>query len=215
MMNKTSFPLDKIKDKNVAVIGIGGVGGAALIALARLGIKNLIVMDGDVVEDVNISRQLLADYATCGMLKVDAAEVCLEKINPEINLTKIPEMFDRNTKDLLFKHKIDFLIDAVDDLKNKKLLLRECCTMSIPFISSMGAAYKKDVTLVNVTTLKKTKGDPVARILRRDLKDFDFPVVASCEEPNIEMAYMPVVTTFGLLLSDFCVKYLMKAEEDK
>ena len=200
--------LDKLAKSTVAVIGVGGVGGLAAIALARSGIGKIIICDFDVVEESNINRQIVANTKTIGMKKTDVLEQMIKDINPDCEVIKLTKKVDQD----LFDQKIDFLIDCIDDLPSKVSLIKECITRNINFISSMGAAKKVDPSKVSVTKLSKTAYDPVAKVLRSKLKGYDFPCVSSTEVPICEDlgSYMMVVNTFSLLLSDYCIKQLLK-----
>lgn len=199
----------KLQSKSIAVIGLGGVGGTACIALARSGIENFVICDFDTIEESNINRQIVANSKNIGRFKTDEIEKMLININPNINITKITNKFDVS----LFNEKIDFVIDAIDDIEAKKELISECINRKIKFISSMGAAKKMDPTKVEIIKLSKTTYDPIAKILRNYFKNKDFYVVSSSEELK-DIAdlgsYMPVVSTFSLYLTDYAIKQLIK-----
>ena len=202
--------LAKLSKATVCIVGLGGVGGEAAICLARCGVGNLIICDFDVVEDTNINRQVVANTKTIGLYKTDCLESMILDINPKCNVTKLTKRVDLD----LFDLKFDFLIDAIDDIDSKTKVIKECVTRRIPLISSMGAAKKIDPTKVVVTKLSKTTYDPVAKVLRSRLRGYNFPCVSSTEEPVCSTlgSYMVVVNTFSLLLSDYCIKYILKKE---
>ena len=199
--------LAKLNKASVAVIGLGGVGGMCALALARSGIGKLIICDFDKVEESNINRQQVANTKTIGLFKTDCLEQMIKDINPDCEIIKFTKKVDSE----LFSQKIDFLIDAIDDLPSKVNLIRECLNRKIDFISSMGAAKKVDPTKVEITKLSKTTYDPVAKVLRKQLKGYDFPCVSSTEVAIGDGlgSYMMVVNTFSLLLSDYCVKHIL------
>ena len=203
--------LEKIASSSVCVVGLGGVGGEATLALARSGVGMLIICDYDTVEETNINRQVVANTKTIGMYKTDVLEQMIKDINPDCNVIKLTKKVD---EDILQNH-FDFLIDAIDDLPSKIDLIKKCLDKNIKFISSMGAAKKVDPSKVTITKLSKTVYDPVAKVIRSKLKGYDFPVVSSTEEPLCESlgSYMMVVNTFSLLLSDYCIKYLLSKGE--
>lgn len=202
--------LDKLAASTVAVIGIGGVGGEAAICLARSGVGNIIICDYDLVEESNINRQIVASTKTIGLNKTDCLEKMIKDINPSCNVYKLTKKVDKD----LFNLKIDFLIDCIDDINSKIDLISGCIDKKVPFISSMGAAKKVDPSKVCVTKLSKTAYDPVAKVMRNRFKNKDFYVVSSTEEPKCSGlgSYMPVVATFSLLLSDYCIKYIINKE---
>ena len=203
--------LEKLSSSSVCVVGLGGVGGDASLALARCGVGNLIICDFDTVEETNINRQVVANTKTIGMYKTDCLEKMIKDINPDCSVIKLTKKVDED----IFNLQFDFLIDAIDDLPSKINLIRKCLDKNIKFISSMGAAKKINPSKVSVTKLSKTAYDPVAKVIRSKLKGYDFPVVSSTEEPVCESlgSYMMVVNTFSLLLSDYCIKYLLNKGE--
>ncbi len=192
--------LEKLKKSTVAVVGIGGVGGISAIALARSGIGNIIIQDFDIVEESNINRQIVANYNTIGMSKVDVLEKQIKDINPKCNIIKLNSFFDKDNLSL-FSYNIDYVIDAIDSFDSKCLLIEYCINNNINLISSMGAAKKLDLTKVSITKLNKTSYDQLAKKLRTHFKNKNFDVVSSSEEAKCNElgSYMPVVSTFGLL----------------
>ena len=172
--------LKKLNNATVAVIGIGGVGGICVEALARCGVGNIIVQDHDIVEESNINRQIVANYTTIGKYKVDVIENIIKNINPNCNVIKLNSFFDENNNDL-FNYKIDYVVDAIDSFDSKCLLISECINRNINFISSMGAAKKLDPKLVNVIKINKTNTDPLAKKVRLRFKGYNFDVVSSSE----------------------------------
>ena len=203
--------LEKLAKSTVCVVGLGGVGGDACLALARCGVGNLIICDFDTVEETNINRQVVANTKTIGLYKTDVLEQMIKDINPNCNVIKLTKKVDEEILDLQF----DFLIDAIDDLPSKIDLIKKCLDKNIKLISSMGAAKKIDPSKVSITKLSKTAYDPVAKVLRNKLKGYDFPVVSSIETPICESlgSYMMVVNTFSLQLADYCIKYLLNKGE--
>ena len=203
----------KLNRAQVAVIGLGGVGSVAALALARSGIGALIIQDHDVVQESNINRQLIANYETLGRPKVDVMEEEILKVNPDCRVTKLFERFSTESK--LFEHDFQYLIDAIDSVEDKFLLIKEALKRELSFISAMGAAKKTDPSQLEVTSINKTTHDPLARILRRKLREenlkADFMVVSSTEAPAKIPAlgsYMPVTATAGLLLADYIIKLI-------
>ncbi len=215
-MNDRLIPLfgnegiKKLQNATVAVIGVGGVGGICAITLARSGIGNIIIQDFDVVEESNINRQVVANFDTIGQYKVDVLETMLKGINKNINVIKIKSFFKEDDM-RVFDYKIDYLIDAIDSFSSKCLLINECLNRNIPFISSMGAAKKVDMSKVAVTTIDKTSYDPLARKLRQKFKNYKFKVIASTETSKTEKlgSYMPVVAVFGLKAGDFVIQEII------
>ena len=205
-MNERLIPLfkeegiNKLNNATVAVIGVGGVGGICAITLARSGVGNIIIQDFDVVEESNINRQIVANYNTIGKSKVEVLYDQIKEINPNCNVIKLNSFFDKDNLSL-FSYNIDYVIDAIDSIDSKCLLIERCIENNINFISSMGAAKKIDPSKVEITKINKTSYDPLAKKLRNKFKGNNFYVVSSTEESKCEGlgSYMPVVSIFGIL----------------
>ena len=208
--------VSKLQQSTVMIVGCGAVGSFAIEALARSGVGHLILVDFDNVEESNINRQLFALDSTIGQSKVMVAKQRIIDINPEIQVDVFNVFFDENTK---FDIKPDFIIDAIDTVPSKIALYKWCSDNSIPFISSMGAARKTDITKIKVGKISKTAVCPLAAKIRhivRDLKMVDFPVVYSTEparpQPDGGRDFGSIVTvtgTFGLMLADYVIKKLI------
>ena len=205
----------KLQSAKVAVIGLGGVGGICAITLARSGVGTLIVQDFDVVQESNINRQIIANYDSLGRFKTDLVKEEVKKVNPKCEVITITERYDENSR--LFDYQFDYLIDAIDAIDSKFLLIRSCLNKKIPFISSMGAAKKMDLRKLEILEISKTSYDPIAKILRKKLRDsgiFDKVMVVSSTEPAKDLpmlgSYMPVTSTAGLLLADYIIKQIIK-----
>lgn len=162
--------VDALKRKTVAVLGAGGVGSFAMEALARTGIGRLILIDKDVVDVTNINRQLPALTSTVGQSKVDIMQTRIADINPNCEVIAHKVFFLPDTQDVLFQYELDYVVDAIDTVTAKLLLIEECVKRDIPIVSSMGAANKIDPTRFEVVDISKTRVDPIAKILRRELK---------------------------------------------
>lgn len=206
--------IENVNKARVAVVGLGGVGSVAALALARNGISKFILCDFDVVQISNINRQLIANFNTLGMQKTDVCEKMIKEINPNAEINKICERFSEDSK--LFNYEFDYLIDAIDDIDNKFLLIKTCLEHKIKFISSMGTARKMDLTKLKIMDLNQTSYDPLARKLRKLLRDNGIyekvPVVCSTEEPIKTIglgSYMPVTSTAGMMLADYIIKLII------
>lgn len=215
-MNQRLIPLfkeegiNKLQKATVAVIGVGGVGGICAIALARSGIGNIIIQDFDVVEESNINRQVVANYKTIGLSKVDVLEKQIKYINPNCNVIKLNSFFDKDNLNL-FSYNIDYVVDAIDSFSSKCLLIEKCLENNVQFISSMGAAKKIDPSKVTITKINKTSYDPLAKKIRANFKNNNFYVVSSTEEAKCEGlgSYMVVVSTFGLLAAHHVITQIV------
>lgn len=164
--------LEKLKNSNIIVFGLGGVGGAAVESLVRAGIGNLSIVDFDTVDKTNLNRQIITTQSTIGRAKVEVAKERILAINPEINLTIYHEKFLKENVDLFFKDKkYDYIVDAID-LVTAKLDLIEFATKSkAPIISCMGTGNKLDPSRFQVADIKKTSVCPLAKVIRKELKN--------------------------------------------
>lgn len=174
-----------LMQSTVLVAGCGAVGSFALEALARSGVGHLIVVDFDVIEPSNLNRQIFATTQTMGIEKIIAAQDRLQSINPNLKVSTLSMMIQEKTIDQLFAYHPDFVIDAIDSLNPKTILLEQLVKRKIPFISSMGAALKTDISRIRIAPLKKTVQCPLAAFIRKRLRKrnvpLDFPVVFSDE----------------------------------
>lgn len=179
--------IEKIKNTTVLIIGIGGVGGYAVESLIRSGIENIILVDGDLIEQTNLNRQIIALNSTIGLKKVDAFEKRILDINPNVKIKKIDKFITEENIDLLFENNIDFLIDACDTVKTKQSIIRNCINKNIQFISCMGMGRKLDITKIKIMDIRKTTHDPIAKIIRKMVKEEKINskvmVVSSDEQP--------------------------------
>ncbi|QQE80354.1 ThiF family adenylyltransferase [Alicyclobacillus sp. SO9] len=168
------FGTDGVKtlhQKTVAVLGAGGVGSFAMEALARSGIGQLILIDKDTVDITNVNRQLPALTTTVGHPKVDVMKERIHAINPECTVIAKKVFFTQENEDELFGFdSLDYVVDAIDVVSAKIHLIQSCVKRNIPIVSSMGAANKLDPTRFRVMDLADTKVDPIAKVLRRELK---------------------------------------------
>jgi len=174
--------MERIAQKRVIIFGVGGVGSWCAESLIRSGIRHLTIVDSDRVCITNINRQLMATTKTVGKVKVDALKERLLSINPSAEITALQQIFTAETADSFHLKDYDYIIDAIDSLKDKALLIL-LATNTPPkgergggFFSSMGAALKLDPTRIKVAEFWKVQGDPLARALRNRFKrDKQFP----------------------------------------
>lgn len=179
--------IDKLKAARVAVFGIGGVGGAAVEALARAGIGNLDLIDCDKVSESNINRQIVALHSTVGMDKTHAAARRIADIDPDIKVTCHDIFFlPENAHEFDFS-KYDYIIDAIDTVSGKLSIIEGAKNAGVPVISSMGTGNKVDPSRLCVIDIYKTTVCPLAKVMRRELKARGIKklkVVWSEEEPR-------------------------------
>ena len=159
-----------IASKRVIIFGVGGVGSWCAESLIRSGIRHLTIVDSDRVCESNINRQLMATTLTIGQIKVFALKERLLSINPSADIITIEKVFNEETADTFDLDSYDYIIDAIDSLKDKALLILLATKSKAKFFSSMGAALKIDPTRIRVTEFWNVKGDPLARMLRKRFK---------------------------------------------
>ena len=210
--------IDELHKKCVLILGCGGVGGYVCEALARSGIGTIILVDYDVVEESNINRQIIALHSTLGRKKVDVLEERILDINPQCNVIKIFSFIDSENLNVLFSYSIDFLVDACDTIQTKKSIIKECIFRNICFISSMGTGNKLDPSQLEIVDIRRTVNDPLARILRKFVKDEKISqkvlVLSSRELPIKTHDRIPGSSAFvpssaGLLIASYVVRYFL------
>lgn len=158
----------KLKDKTVAVFGVGGVGSYAAESLVRSGVGNIYIYDNDTVACSNINRQLIANDKTVGEKKVEVAKKRYLEINPEVNITAVCE-FVTPESSIPFE-KFDFIIDAIDCVTAKLFLIENATNKNIPIISSMGTGNKLFPEKLKIGDIYKTDTCPLCRVMRSELK---------------------------------------------
>ncbi len=162
--------LETLKEKKILVFGLGGVGGHACDALARSGIKQFTIVDNDVVDITNINRQLIANMDTVGQNKVDVMEKHLLSIDPDIKVNKIKAFYLPENEEIIDVNKFDYVIDGIDTVTSKINIIFRCKKNNVPVITALGCGNKLDPSEVEVSDLAKTSYDPLAKVMRRELK---------------------------------------------
>lgn len=163
--------LEKLEAARVAVFGLGGVGSYALEALARSGVGNLHIVDADVVEPSNINRQILALEGTVGRPKVEVARERVGSINPRASVTAVQEFIMPETAGAFIPQSIEYAIDAIDTIASKTALIAALHSRGISFVVCMGAARSLSYTGVRVADISDTRSCPLARAVRRGLRE--------------------------------------------
>lgn len=162
--------MDVMATKRVILFGVGGVGSWCAECLIRTGVRKLTIVDSDRICVSNVNRQLMATTETVGQVKVDALKQRLLSINPSAEITALQKIYSAETADEFHIETYDYIIDAIDSLENKALLIRNACETDAVFFSSMGAALKMDPTKIAVAEFWKVKGCPLGAALRRKFK---------------------------------------------
>ncbi len=176
----------KLKESNIAIFGIGGVGGFCMEALARAGVGKLTLIDNDTVSISNLNRQIIALHSTIGELKTEVARKRIADINPGALVTCINMFYLPENADNIDLSQFDYVVDAIDTVSAKIELAVRCHKLNIPIISSMGTGNKLNPLAFEVADIYKTSVCPLARVMRRELKARNIPklkVVYSKEEP--------------------------------
>lgn len=179
--------VDRLQQMRVAVFGVGGVGGFCIEALARAGVGALDIVDYDRVDVTNINRQIIATTETVGELKVDVMKERIATIVPEADVRTYPMMYNEATADEINFGDYDYVVDAVDQVTAKLLIIEKAQAAGVPVLSAMGAGNKLHPEALEIAMLSETKVCPLARVMRREVKKRglgDFPVVYSTEEPK-------------------------------
>ena len=210
LIGKDNF--NKIQEKTVLIVGIGGVGGYATESLVRSGIQNIILIDHDNIDITNINRQIISTTKNIGNNKVDEFKKRILEINPECNIVIQKIFLDKTNCAILNDYKIDYIVDCCDSIEAKKILIDYSIDKNIKLISSMGTANKLDATKLEIIDIRKTAYDPLAKILRKYVNDKKtnkkIMVVSSKEEPIKKeklSTMMFVPATAGLLCSQYVI----------
>ena len=197
-----------IQNKVIAVFGLGGVGGTALEALARTGFRQFIIVDFDKVDCSNLNRQILYTSKDVGRNKVDAAKERILAINPDADI----KTFMGKVQDFDFNQKIDFVVDAIDDVDGKLFILKKAQDISIPSIMSLGMANRFNPEQVRINKLNQTRNDPLAKKIRYmakqdglDLSKINVVISEELPQSNREKLYstMMVPSAAGLTIAKF------------
>lgn len=228
--------IETLKNAHVMIVGCGAVGSYAIEALARAGVGHLTLVDFDMVSISNINRQLFALTSTVGQKKVLVAKNRVQDISSDIQVDCLDLMVNQESLPQLLAVQPDFVIDAIDSLNPKCSLIELLVQKNVPFVSSMGAALKTDMSQIKVVKMKKTLNCPLAFFVRKRLRKrgvaMDFPVVFSPElsqdstrlqlpeeaqsengRVRHEMGSLPTMTgIFGLMCAQVALDYLLKKD---
>ncbi len=224
--------VNKLNNSAVAVFGLGGVGSYAAEALARVGVGELIIIDGDTVSLSNINRQLYALHSTVGRYKTEVARERILDINPECTVKIITGFVTPENINEFFAEKYDFCIDAIDDTNAKTAIAVKCEEMSIPLIASMGTGAKLSGEFFRITDINKTEYCPLCRVMRKKYRDAGLTrvtVLYSPETPE-KPKYIPenedkkrlppssisfIPSQAGLRIAEYTIKQLIMQETDR
>ncbi|WP_298104820.1 ThiF family adenylyltransferase [uncultured Campylobacter sp.] len=200
----------RLQSAKILICGCGGVGGAAIEALYRSGVVSLSVIDCDRFEITNQNRQLGSEHV--GELK---CEVFARKFK---GITPIATRIDQEFLSKFDLAQFDFVIDAIDDVPAKIALALRCSEAGVGFVSSMGGAKRLDPAKIEIRSIWRTQGDPLARKIRYELRKRgfagDFDVVCSSEPPRVKSmgSFMGVTASFGLFIASYVVRRLISKQ---
>ena len=162
--------MNKLKNAKVIVFGVGGVGGYVIEALTRSGFKQIDIVDFDSVSITNINRQIIALHSTVGKLKIDVMKERMLDINPNIVVNTYPVFLDDTNIESFNLSQYDYVVDAIDSVASKILLIEYCVKNNIKIISSMGTGNKLDPSLFKISDISKTSVCPLAKVIRYELR---------------------------------------------
>ncbi len=210
---------NKIKNTNVLVLGLGGVGGYTVESLIRSGIENITIVDFDKIDITNLNRQIISNLNNIGKLKTDEMEKRILSINNNCKIKKINEFIDTKNIDLIFSNNYDYIIDCCDHLETKKLIIKNCTEKNIKFITCTGTGNKLDPKKLEITDIRKTSYDPICKILRSFVKKEHIKEkVLCCYSSEIPIktnsttissnSFVPA--SAGLLIASFIIRDIIK-----
>ena len=209
--------LERFKNTHVLLVGVGGVGGTAFETLLRMGIGHITVIDNDTFEESNLNRQILSNYENIGNLKVMEAKKRAELINPECEVIPVPKYLTKENIRGILNDNYDYIIDACDTVTIKLELVKMALELGIKIISVMGTGNKFDPTMLEICDITKTSYDPLAKVMRKLLRDNKIKhlmVVASKEIPRktdrIPGSSMMVPNTAGIYAAYYCINDIME-----
>lgn len=207
----------KLQSTKVALFGLGGVGSYVNEALVRAGIGHFIIVDKDIVDVTNINRQLIALQSTIGKAKVEVARSRMLDINPDVLIDSYQMFYLPETKDTIDLSDCNYIIDAIDNVTAKILLVEQAKQLGIPIISCLGTGNKLDPKQLKIDDIAHTHTCPLAKVMRKELKQRninDVKVLFSTEEPLCNLrppasiSYVPSVA--GLMIAAEVVNQLLK-----
>lgn len=211
--------LDKIKNSSILIIGVGGVGGYAIETLIRSGIENITLVDYDKIDISNINRQIIAKESNIGKSKVEEWKKRILEINSNVNVTIIKEKITKDNIDILFNKKYDYIIDACDTVIVKKILIKKCKEKNIKLLTICGMGKKINPSLVKICDIKDTEYDPIAKELRKYIRDNHIkgkiPCIFSNEKPitndkKIIASMTPVPAVAGIYAAYYIINNIIQ-----
>lgn len=217
LIGETAFK--KLQNSKIVVFGVGGVGGFVIESLVRCGVENLDIFDGDKVEITNLNRQLIANSLTIGQDKVKIMKERALKINPNVLINAYNSFFNKETEEKCDFTKYDYVVDCIDDVSAKVLIILKAKEAKVKVISSMGMGNKLDPLKLEVTDIYKTTNCPLARIMRKKLKiekikslkvvySKEVPLYKPIDKINSSISFVPA--SAGFIIASEIVKDIIK-----
>lgn len=210
-----------MQNTHVLLVGIGGVGGFAFEALIRSGIGKITIIDHDVIDITNLNRQIITNNNNIGQKKIEEARKRALEINPKCEIITRDLFLDESNIDEIFKDKFDYIIDACDTITTKALLVKKAKELNIKLISCMGTGNRLDPTKVMITKLNKTYNDPLAKAMRKLLKEnnlkTNIDVIWSSELPiktgnRKPSSIILVPSTAGIYAASYIISDILKTD---
>ncbi|MCI9233660.1 MAG: tRNA threonylcarbamoyladenosine dehydratase [Bacilli bacterium] len=212
--------VEQLKNKTVLILGLGGVGGYAVEALARSGVGRLILVDYDTIDITNMNRQIIASKSNIGKSKVKAWKERIDDIS-SIKTTIFEMRVTQENIASLFQESVDYAIDACDTVTVKIEFIKYCLKENIPFVTCLGTGKRLDASKIEITELMKTQNDPIAKVLRKKVREENIrqkvPVIYSKEVPkkiegNIIGSSIFVPSCAGIMAANLAFKTLIEGE---
>lgn len=217
LIGKENF--NKLKNTKVLIVGCGGVGGYALETLVRSGINYIDIIDSDIIDISNLNRQIITNKENVGNIKVEEAKKRAQSINKDININTFQLFLTKDNINEILSNNYEYIIDACDTVDTKIELIKHCIKNNIKLISSMGTAKKMHSTKLEITTLDKTNYDPLAKVIRKKIKDLKLNpkkiVVVSSTESVIKNehlgSFMMVPAVAGILCAEYIINDIINS----
>ncbi len=209
--------LDRLTASHVAVFGLGGVGGYVTEGLVRAGVGRLTLIDGDVVDETNLNRQLIATHENIGKDKAEVARERVRSINPDCKVDAHKMFYRAENADSIDFSAFDHVADCIDTVAPKLLIIERCLKAGTPVLSCMGTGNKLDPSLLQISDIAKTSVCPLARVMRRELRkrgighckvlfSTELPVSTGTRTPG-SVSFVPSVA--GLMIAGEIVRNLI------
>ena len=213
--------INKYSKKHIAIFGVGGVGGYVLEGLVRSGFEKITIFDFDKVDLSNLNRQIISNINNIDKIKIDEAIKHTLTINPNVNIMGYNMFIDEANINEINFNDFDYVVDAIDTVSSKLLIIQKCQELNIPMISSMGTGNKLDPTKLMITDITKTTICPLAKVIRKKCRELNIKhltVLASSEEPIKTNTRNPgsmifVPASAGLLIASYILRSYIDDEK--